>query len=86
MLRGLEDLSLYFKGVVVAPFAANVPENWFFGISPEGIGTLGALLNFAVALGVSALTKPPPAAVRRVSPFSSFLGAHLLHRVANRPP
>lgn len=57
---------IYFKGVVVAPFAANVPENWLFGISPEGIGTLGALLNFAVALGVSALTKPPPAEVREL--------------------
>jgi len=57
---------VYFKGVVVTPFAANVPENWLFGISPEGIGTLGALLNFAVAFGVSALTKPPPAEVREL--------------------
>ena len=55
---------VWFKGVFVAPFAENVAENWLFGISPEGIGTLGALLNFAVALGVSALTPAPSEEVR----------------------
>jgi len=57
---------IYFKGVFVAPFAENVAANWLFGISPEGIGALGAVLNFAVATGVSALTPPPPAAVREL--------------------
>ncbi|MCY7295906.1 sodium:solute symporter family protein [Alteromonas sp. a30] len=37
---------IYFK--FVNP-AANKPENWFFGISPEGIGTLGMIVNFLVA-------------------------------------
>ena len=40
--------------------AANTPDNWLFGISPEGIGTLGMLLNFSVSLAVSAVTPPPP--------------------------
>ena len=31
-------------------------DHWLFGISPEGIGTLGMLLNFAVALTVHRLT------------------------------
>ena len=57
---------VYFKGVFMEPLAANVPENWLFGISPEGIGTLGAILNFAVAFGVSALTPPPSAEVREL--------------------
>jgi cation/acetate symporter len=51
---------VYFKGVFVAPFADNVADNWLFGISPEGIGTLGMFLNLAVALAVSRLTPPPP--------------------------
>ncbi len=34
--------------------------NWCFGISAEGIGTVGMLLNFVVALVVSRLTPPPP--------------------------
>jgi cation/acetate symporter len=33
---------------------------WFFGVSAEGIGTLGMLLNFMVTLVVSRLTPPPP--------------------------
>ncbi len=51
---------LYFKGIFMAPMAANVPANWLFGISPEGIGSVGMLLNFAVAIVVSRLTAPPP--------------------------
>ena len=69
MLSGLTftvGYIIYFKGVFVAPFAENTPENWLFGISPEGIGTLGALLNFAVAIGVSAFTPPPSAQVREL--------------------
>jgi len=54
---------LYFKGVFIEPLAANVPENWLFGISPEGIGGIGMLLNFAVAFAVSRFTAPPPAEV-----------------------
>ncbi|WP_119393453.1 sodium:solute symporter family protein [Salinibius halmophilus] len=46
--------------------AANTPDNWFFGISPEGIGTLGMLLNFAVALVVFKFTKPAPEEVQEV--------------------
>ncbi len=38
----------------------NHAEYWWFGISPEGIGTLGMLLNFAVALSVAKFTKKPP--------------------------
>ena len=55
---------IYFKGVFVEPFAANVAANWLFGISPEGIGALGAALNLAVTLAVSALTPAPPESVQ----------------------
>ncbi|MGH0030763.1 MAG: sodium:solute symporter family protein [Myxococcota bacterium] len=55
---------VWFKGVFVEPFAENVAANWWFGISPEGIGALGAMLNFAVAVSVSALTAPPSAETR----------------------
>ncbi|MCZ6477061.1 MAG: cation acetate symporter, partial [Gemmatimonadetes bacterium] len=39
---------------------ANTAEYWLFGVSPEGIGTVGMLLNFAVALVVSRFTPAPP--------------------------
>jgi len=35
-------------------------DHWLCGISPEGIGTLGMLLNFAVALTVHRLTGDAP--------------------------
>lgn len=48
---------VYFK--FINP-AANTPENWWMGISPEGIGTLGMLLNFGISFLVSRFTPPPP--------------------------
>jgi len=39
---------------------ANTPDNWLFGISPLSIGTVGALINFAVAYAVSLSTEAPP--------------------------
>ena len=55
---------IYFKGVFIDPMAENVPANWFLGISPEGIGTVGMVLNLCVALTVSHFTAPPPAKIR----------------------
>lgn len=54
---------IYFK--FVNP-EANTKENWLFGISPEGIGTLGMLLNFAVSLLISRFTPPPPDEVQEM--------------------
>ena len=50
----------YFK--FIAP-ELNTAEHWWLGISPEGIGMIGAMVNFAVALVVSRLTTPVPANV-----------------------
>ena len=41
-------------------------DEWLFGISPEGIGAVGMLLNFALALIVSRFTAPPPEDVQRL--------------------
>ena len=41
----------------------NDSEHWWFGISPEGIGTLGMLLNFITAWLISRVTPPLPHAV-----------------------
>ncbi len=47
----------YFKAI--APELSSA-EHWWFGISPEGIGMLGATLNFAVAFAVSRVTARVP--------------------------
>ena len=48
---------IYFKFLYVD---LNTSENWFMSISPEGIGFVGMILNFVVAILVSSATKPPP--------------------------
>ena len=42
----------------------NTAEHWLWGISPEGIGTLVMLVNFAVALTISRLTPAPSEEIR----------------------
>lgn len=54
---------IYFR--FVNPTADNA-ENWLFGISPEGIGTVGTLLNFAVALTVAKFNPDPPQEVQKI--------------------
>ncbi|QSJ15322.1 cation acetate symporter [Nostoc sp. UHCC 0702] len=54
MLTGLIFTIIYIIGV---KFGGMQP--WFFGVSPEGIGTLGMLINLIVTLVVSRLTPPP---------------------------
>jgi cation/acetate symporter len=54
---------IYFK--FVNP-AANVDANWLWGISPEGIGTVGMILNFIVLTVVSMVTAPPPQEVQEM--------------------
>jgi cation/acetate symporter len=44
----------------------NTAAHWWFGVSPEGIGTLGMLVNFGVAATISAFTDPPPEGVQRM--------------------
>ncbi|MGF1489858.1 MAG: sodium:solute symporter family protein [Prochloraceae cyanobacterium] len=58
MSVGLIFTAVYIIGVQFY----NLPP-WFFGVSPEGIGSIGMVINFIVALIVSRLTPPPPASV-----------------------
>jgi cation/acetate symporter len=48
---------IYFKFIDNGPGSQ---DRWWWGISPEGIGAVGMMLNFAVALTISKLTPPPP--------------------------
>ena len=54
---------IYFK--FVNP-AASTPENWWFGISPEGIGTLGMCLNFVASIAVNKVTAEVPQDVQEM--------------------
>ena len=54
---------IYFK--IINP-AADTADNWLFGISPEGIGSLGTVANLLVALAVAKFTPEPPAEVQEI--------------------
>ncbi len=60
MLTGIVFTASYIVYFKFINPAANIPENWLFSISPEGIGTLGMLLNFTVAIAVYKFTGPAP--------------------------
>ena len=51
---------VYFK--FISP-DSNTAAHWFLGISPEGIGTIGMLVNFTAALVVCRFTPPPPQSI-----------------------
>ncbi|MCS1407155.1 MAG: Cation/acetate symporter ActP [Verrucomicrobia subdivision 3 bacterium] len=51
---------IYFKAISTGATA----EDWWLGISPEGIGTVGMVINFAITIVVSRFTPPPPAEVQ----------------------
>ncbi|MGB6296914.1 MAG: sodium:solute symporter family protein [Rivularia sp. (in: cyanobacteria)] len=55
MLTGLIFTTAYIIGVKFLGM-----PTWFFGVSAEGIGTLGMVINLVVTLIVSRLTPPPP--------------------------
>lgn len=55
---------LLFTGGYIAWFTylspeSNHPDGWWFGISPEGIGTVGMLVNMGVAMAISSVTPAP---------------------------
>ncbi|MDW3098781.1 MAG: sodium:solute symporter family protein [Alphaproteobacteria bacterium] len=60
-------LAFTFAYIVFFKFVSpelNSAEHWFLGISPEGIGTVGMVLNFLVAFAVRMFTAAPPAEVQ----------------------
>ena len=60
MISGISLTAAYIVYFKFVNPGANTAEHWWFGISPEGIGSVGMLLNFAVAIVVARLTPPPP--------------------------
>ncbi|AKM10879.1 sodium:solute symporter family protein [Croceicoccus naphthovorans] len=66
MVTGLAFTFLYIAYFKLWNPDANVAENWLLGISPEGIGVIGMVLNFVVAIVVMKMTAPAPAEIGRL--------------------
>jgi cation/acetate symporter len=60
MLSGLVVTSTYIINYKFININMNSADNWFLGISPEGFGFIGMIINFIVALFVSYFFSKPP--------------------------
>lgn len=61
--------------------ATNTADHWLFGISPEGIGAIGMVINFTVAYGVSRFTAVVPDEVQAlVDDIRMPAGAGVAHK------
>ncbi|MEZ4950143.1 MAG: hypothetical protein R2784_12250 [Saprospiraceae bacterium] len=54
---------IYFK--FINP-EMNNSEHWFLGISPEGIGTIGMMVNAVVTIVISRITPEPPESIQEL--------------------
>jgi cation/acetate symporter len=59
MLSGLMFTSIYIVYFKFINPDFNHSENWIFGISPEGIGFIGMIINFVTSILVSRFFNPP---------------------------
>lgn len=68
MVVGITAMLLYMIKYKLGWFDATLPssDEWWFGISPEGFGTIAMLLNFVVSLVVCHFTTPPPQEVQDI--------------------
>ena len=65
-MRGLVITSAYIIYYKFININLNSADNWFLGISPEGFGFVGMIINFLVALIVSFFFSKPPADIYRL--------------------
>jgi cation/acetate symporter len=71
---------LYFR------FGSGDRADWFLGISPEGFGSIGMLVNFAVAITVSRFTAPPsPEIIAMIEDIRVPKGAGEAHEMQVSP-
>ena len=66
MLAGLAVTSIYIINFKFINTNLNSAENWFLGISPEGFGFIGMMINFIVSFSVCYLFKKPPDSVNQM--------------------
>ena len=59
MVTGLLLMLFYMTKFKFGWFGGGDQSDWWFGISPEGFGTLAMLVNFVVSLAVCHMTKEP---------------------------
>ncbi|MGB5172255.1 sodium:solute symporter family protein [Eudoraea sp.] len=66
MVVGILLMMFYMLKFKFDMFGGGSKEDWWFGISPEGFGTVAMLFNFIVSLIISFFTPEPPKEVQEI--------------------
>ena len=60
MVIGILLMLFYMTKFKFGWFGGGAESDWWFGISPEGFGTVAMIVNFIVSISISKFTSPPP--------------------------
>lgn len=66
MVVGISIMLFYMLKFKLGKFGGGTAEDWWFGISPEGFGTIAMVINLSISLVVSRLTAAPPVEVQQI--------------------
>ncbi|MFT4684610.1 MAG: cation/acetate symporter [Flavobacteriales bacterium] len=66
MIVGILVMLFYMLKFKFDWFGGGAKEDWWFGISPEGFGTVAMIINFTISLVVSKFTPDPPKEVQEL--------------------
>lgn len=66
MIVGIVVMLFYMFKFKFDWFGGGTKEDWWFGISPEGFGTVAMILNFTVSIIISKFTPEPPKEVQEI--------------------
>jgi cation/acetate symporter len=66
MIVGIVVMLFYMLKFKFDWFGGGTKEDWWFGISPEGFGTVAMIINFTVSIIISKFTPEPPKEVQEI--------------------
>ena len=66
MIVGISFMLYYMTKFKFGWFGGGTKADWWFGISPEGFGTVAMILNFIVSIIIMKFTKEPPKSVQDI--------------------
>ena len=66
MIVGISLMFFYMLKYKLQYFGGGTAEDWWFGISPEGFGTIAMVVNLTVSFVVSRMTPEPPTEVQDI--------------------
>ncbi|KRP27576.1 sodium:solute symporter family protein [Polaribacter sp.] len=66
MVFGILFMLFYMMKFKFDWFGGGTEKDWWFGISPEGFGTVAMFANFITSIVISKFTPPPPIKVQKI--------------------